>query len=231
MESYTENMNTNTGKPKAFFVVSAWNNDVGWIEEYTNNYLIYDKSLSFEPSDKVIQVKNVGYNIYDIAHYIVNYYENLPDMVAFLEGNPFDHCKKETFNKLIYRTEFTPIEDYSHIPESYAHRKDTDGGYMEINNSWYFASHVTTHGAEVNRYFHSYNDFLDMMFDNPEHPEWIRFSPGGQYLVPKENILFYSKDFYKKIMGFVNYHRIPSEGHAIERCLYYIFTNKWGEKK
>jgi hypothetical protein len=218
-------------KPKAFLVVSAWNNDVSWVGNYTKDYIIYDKSHTLNVSNtKIIQPKNVGYNIWDMGHFITENYDNLPELVAFLNGNPFDHCKKETFDKLIYNDFFTPLEDYSHVAESYAHKKAKDGGYMEINNSWYIQAHCNTYGQEVNKYFKNYNDFLDEMFINPEHPKWIRFAPGAQYLIPKENILYYSKNFYKKIMGFVDYHRIPSEGHIIERALYYIFTNRWQEK-
>jgi hypothetical protein len=89
------------------------------------------------------------------------------------------------------------------VPESYAHKKDVDGGYMEINNSWYVPAHISTYGKEVQKYFTNYNDLLDELFEKPEYPKWIRFSPGGQYIVPKENILFYSIDFYKKIITIV----------------------------
>ena len=219
-------------KPKAFFVVSAYNNDLSWIKDYTDNYVIYDKSNSLEKDRRVFKVKNVGYNIYDICHFILTYYHSLPELTAFLEGNPFDHCKKETFDKLIYREQFTSIEDYSHIKEEGWHKKSPDdGGYMELNNSWYIYSHRKTHGTETNRYFGSYNVFLDQMFEQPEWPTWVRFAPGGQYIVPKENILYYTPTFYHNLAGFVDYHRIPAEGHIIERALYYIFTNKWKERK
>lgn len=220
-------------EPNAFLVVSNWNNDVSWIKNYTNwYYVVYDKSNTLSEKEyNILNVDNVGYNIHDICHFIVENYDVLPELVAFLEGNPFDHCKKETFNKLIYNNYFTPIEDYSDVEESYAHKKDKDGGYMERNNSWYIKSHVQTHGADTNRYIRNYNQFLDLMFENPKYPEWIRFSPGAQYIVPRENIEYYSIDFYKKLMSLVDYHRIPVEAHVIERALYYIFTNKWREKK
>jgi hypothetical protein len=219
-------------EPAAFFVVSAYHNDISWIGNYTKRYIIYDKSHTLNVANtKIIQPENVGYNCYDICHFIIENYDRLPDLIAFLEGNPFDHCKKETFDKLIYNTSFTSIEDYSHIPESYAHKKAEDGGYMEINTSWYLTSHTQTHGIETCRYSGNYNSFLDEIFQNPDHPEYIRFAPGGQYIVPRENILFYSKRFYEKIMSVVDYHRIPAESHMIERMLYYIFTNRWEERK
>jgi len=216
--------------PESFFVVSNWNNDVSWVEKYTDNYIIYDKSNTLPANDRTIKLKNVGYNVYDMAHFIVNNYDNLPELTAFLQGNPFDHCKKETFDRLIYNTCFTPLEDYTDVPESNAHIKDVDGGYMEINNSWYFRTHRQEHGAEVEKYVTSYNRFLDEIFESPEHLKWIRFAPGAQYIVPKENILFYSKEFYRKLMRYVDYHRIPSEGFALERAMYYIFTNRWRER-
>ena len=248
--------------PKAFFVVSNWNNDVSWIKDYTNNFVIYDKSNTLPPSNKVIKIPNVGYNIHDILHFIINNYDNLPELTAFLEGNPFDHCKRETFDKLIYNTKFTAIEDYSHITEDQKdldhvgdafirigntwkcppgdktetrfqpYKRSIDGGYMEINSSWYVFAHRRANGFETAKYFEFFGDFLYEMFDiyRVDHPKWIRFAPGAQYIVPKENILFYSKYFYEKLIGYVDYHRIPAEAHLLERATYSIFTNRWKER-
>lgn len=218
-------------KLKTFFVVSQYLNNVSWIYDYTDNYVIYDKSNTMAEDTRVIKIEDVGYNIYDYCHFIVNNYNSLPNLTAFLEGNPWDHCKKDIFDKLILGEKFTPIEYYGKYPANAFEQRDEDSGFLEINNSWYIESHIKTHGSRVNRFFDNYNQFLDEMFDNPEHPNWIRFAPGGQYIVPKNNILYYSKDFYKKIMGFVDYCDLPSEAHIIERALYYIFTNKWKERK
>lgn len=218
-------------KPEAFFVVSNWKNDICWIEDYTDRYIVYDKSDTLLAGDKVLKIDNVGYNIYDICHYIINHYDNLPELVAFLQGYPFDHCNRETFDKLIYKEVFTPLESYGMIRANRWEQRTPDGGFMEFNNSWYIVAHQKTQGTEVNRYLESYNQFLIEMFENPEFSAWIRFAPGGQYVVPKENILYYSKNFWKKIMGFVDYCALPSEAHLIERSLYTIFTNKFIEKK
>jgi hypothetical protein len=201
-----------------------------WIKEYTDNYIIYDKTNTLKETDKIKHQKNVGYNIYTIMNFIVENHNDLPDVCVFIKSNVFKHCKKETFDKLINNNIFTPIEDYSHVPESYAHKKDSDSGYMERNNSWYIRSHVQSYGIQTNKYLRSYNQFLDMMFENPRYPNWIRFSPGANYIVPKNNILYYTKDFYEKLMSLVDYCRIPVEAHVIERALFYVFTNKWREK-
>ena len=213
-------------KPEAFFVVSNWNNDLSWITDYTQDYLIYDKSGKLPENDKIIKLNNVGFNIYDIFDFIINNYDDLPEIVAFLQGHPFDHCKRETFDKLIYNTKFTALEDYSHVSESHAHKKTPQGKYLEINTSWY----LVLPKPYKRRYFTSYNQFLDYMFVNPEFPQWIRFAPGAQYVIPKTNILKYSPMFYAKLRSFVAYDSHPMEAHLIERAMHTIFSNQYEEK-
>jgi len=190
-------------------------------------------------SDKIKHQENVGYSGYDFCCFIIDNYDNLPDVCVFIKANVFNrivngrpepHCNKEKFDKLINNNVFTSLESYENIPESYAHIKDVDGGYMEINNSWYIQDHVATHGVEVVKYIHNYNNFMNEIFINYTPPEYVRFAPGGNYIVPKENILFYSKKFWKKLKLYQGYHQMPSEAHTIERALYYIFTNKWEER-
>jgi len=220
-------------KTSAFFIISEWNNDVSWIKDYTENYLVYDKSNTL-PEDilgKVIKRKNVGYNVGDYFNFFIENYDNLPSVMALLEGCPWDHITREKFDKLINNNEFTPLESYEHIPETWINKKGEDGGFTEYNNNWYISAHVQTHGSEVNRYLQSYNQFLFEVFENPVYPKYIRFSPGGQYIVKQENILFYSKKFWNKLLKYVDYTRVPSEGHIIERALYTIFTNKFKERK
>jgi hypothetical protein len=213
-------------------IIARYNENLDWISNLDSNkfdFEIYNKgdnNIKF-PHTKV---NNIGRESQTFIKYIVDNYNNLYDFTAFLQGNPFDHCKLETFNKLIFKKEFTPLEDYSDYPEYYAHKKDVDGGYMEINNNWYIPHLISVYGQYSNKYFTSFNEFLSIMFENPQYSNWIRFSPGGQYLVPKENILFYSKSFYEKLLMFVNYSECPVEAFTIERASYYIFSNKWKEK-
>jgi hypothetical protein len=216
-------------KPKAFFVITQFNYDLSLILSYVDdNYIIYDKSNTLNGDDcHVVKVPNVGYNVYDELHFIINHYDNLPELIAFVKGNFWKHCKVETFDKIIMNECFTPIEDYSDYPEYFAHKKDVDTGYMERNDSWYLMPGLPL----AHRCLDTYNQFLDEAFENPIHPEWVRFSPGGQYLVPKKNILHYSIDFYKRLMGLVDYDQLPAEAHLLERAMFTIFSNKFKEKR
>lgn len=81
--------------------------------------------------------------MYDIFHFIINNYKNLPDVCVFIKGNIFNrtpepHCTLEKFNRLISNNDLTPLESYEHIEQKDNVQKlDIDGGYMEFNNSWY----------------------------------------------------------------------------------------------
>jgi hypothetical protein len=217
-------------KPKAFFVITQFNYDLSLIMNYVDdNYVIYDKSNTLDSNDcHIVKVPNVGYNIHDELHFIINHYDNLPELIVFVKGNFWKHCKVETFNKIIMNEYFTPIEDYSDYPEYFAYKKDVDGGYMEINNSWFL---LPNNFYMTHEYIDTYNQFLDETFENPVYPEFVRFSPGGQYIVPRKNILYYTVDFYKRLIELVNYSQLPAEAHLLERAMYTIFTNKFKEKR
>lgn len=71
---------------------------------------------------------------------------------------------------------------------------------------------------------------MHAVFKNPESQTWIRFAPGCNYIVPKENILFYSNDFYKKLITYVDWCEHSAEAHLLERCMFTIFKNIYNEK-
>ena len=213
-----------------FLVVNQYHYDISWIEDYTDNYVVYDKGGTETPGDKVVELPNVGHNIHTYFHHIIENYDNLADVTIFVKGDVFPrHCKEEKFLRLVNNTEFTPLESYEDVDTSptSAMRLTSDGGYMEINNSWYVPHHVS-------RYFRTYHDFMETIFANPPIPQWVRFAPGANYIVPKENILKYKKRFYEKLNSFIDYdaspeecagrQKIPAECHIIERALYTIWT-------
>jgi hypothetical protein len=116
------------------------------------------------------------------------------------------------------------LESYEHIEQKDKVQKlDIDGGFMEFNNSWYM-------NQLPRKYFNDFNEFVYKVFKNPEIKEWIRFAPGCNYIVPIKNILFYSKNFYKKLMTYVEWSDNPAEAHLLERAMYSIFKNEYGEK-
>jgi hypothetical protein len=93
---------------------------------------------------------------------------------------------------------------------------------MEKNDSWYMR-----HPKHPVKYFESYNDFLDYCFEDPFHPMYVRFPPGGNFIVPKEHILKYPKTFYENLRTFTRHTRVSGEGQLIERALYTIWMGNF----
>ena len=81
------------------WVINAYNGNIDWIKEYTDDVVLYDK-----------KELNVGYNIYDYMDYIVSNYDNLPDVVLFGKDNMLQrHITKQEFDKLVNNRTFTPL--------------------------------------------------------------------------------------------------------------------------
>ena len=179
----------------AFLVVTDFgflpeNLSQSWVEEYTDNYLIYDRVHRFEESDKIKHQVNVGANIYDIFDFISNNYDNLPETIIFCKGNVIPrHCGYEKFKNIINNTNFTTIENY--IRETppyskgiYSFVDETDAYHenpIEVNST---VAHI-----HKSKYIFSYQEMLNSIFENPIFGEYIRFAPGGNHIIPKKDIL------------------------------------------
>lgn len=207
---------------KAFVVISRYQESVEWIKSLTDNYIIYNKGESL-PDYKQILCENVGANQYDIARFIYDNYDNLPDLMAFLQGDPFDHCLPDRFYDLIRRDSFTPI---------FGDRNYPSGEYFEPNTSWYLHEPWQSHKPPCR--FSSFDDYCRYLFSDYCRVASLVFPPGSQFLVEKQRCLFYSREFWKKIIDI-----IPTqpginggrEAHIIERSLQLIFENKYSEVK
>lgn len=232
------------GKITNNFIVASdynWlpeNIEDSWIPKYTDNYLIYDRYHRFPESDKIKHQKNVGQNIYDIFDFIITNYNNLPDATIFCRSciffpkgrtKPLSNgtCNEEFFARVCDNKIFTELHDFisPEVHNGGSSKFDTDGfGFLEINNSWYFS-------CVPGKYYSNLNHFFYDMYENPSCGSYIRFSPGGSYIIPKQNILKYSLKFYERIREILSWDIITGEAHMIERAIYTIFTCDWEVRK
>jgi len=212
---------------KNFLVVSSFNNDLSWIKDRTDNYCIYERgvqnldSYGFK-SDGLLTSLNVGYNIYDYLTYIIDNYEALPSCILFVKGNIFPrHISEEYFDKISNSDIFTPIFEPIRHKESYPMSLILDDtSYLELNTNWYLNHHSV-------KYFNSYNDFLKFIYVDPVIPKYIKFAPGANYIVPRQNILRIPRIFYENLRLFISYTSFPGEAHIIERALATIWTSNF----
>ncbi len=186
------------------WIMNDYHHNREWVEEYTKNAIFYDK-----------KDKNVGSNIYDYMCYIVDNYENLPEIMLFGKTNMLErHISKEEFDKVKNNKVFTPLLTQNHaVYEPICWYED--GVYCELNDYWYLLEHPTKNINSTEKL----KKMLDM-----EKRLYNKFAPGGCYIIPKANILKHPKEFYIKLRDACDWHETPGEAYLIERNLYHIWT-------
>ncbi|MBX4197918.1 DUF3431 domain-containing protein [Candidatus Parcubacteria bacterium] len=214
---------------KNFLVVSHYNNDIRWIPDLTDTYVIYDQSEKSEypktiDISKVIRSKHTGHNISDYLTFIIDNYDALPETTIFGKGNMFPrHVRREYFERVMNNEYFTSLEDIKmHNPQWPKGFFSADGGFCEINNSLYLKA-----PGHPLKYFDSYNDFLEFCFRHPILPRYTRFAPGAMYIVPKAHILKFPKVFYENLRVIVSYVFFPGEAYIVERALHTIWASSF----
>ena len=207
-----------------YWCVSYYDGDVSWLNDFSEgNYHVYLKDVKVPDGidiEKTTTIDNVGYNIYSYMKFIVDNYDHLPELTVFCKNNTFPrHVSKEVFSRLTSRKIFTPIEDISRYKLEYpVSMLSCNNGFMELNTSWWTSHHPV-------KYFHNFYDFWMFIFDVKSFPRYVRFAPGANYVVPRENILLRSKSFYENLMNFVSHDLFSGESHMVERALYAIWTS------
>lgn len=179
-------------------VIAKYKENISWVEELKYPYIVYDKSKD---------IPNVGREAESYLRYIIANYDNLPDYVVFLQGNPFDHllenCSVDYINKSI----------------SYVISSNID--FFNFRSIWYENHNTFTRTREA---------FIKL-FNHPL-PEYDGFTPGAQFIVSRNSILCRSKLFYETIstvMSTVNNTTVSFNNclvcpWTIERLWSYIFN-------
>lgn len=199
---------------ESFLVVSHYQgNDVSWITDYSDFFVIYNQGNEILHSTKVIKQKHLGADLYDKLCFIIERYEELPDVTMFIKSNLFKFISKDEFDLVCHNKTFTPLLTKNHktyMPVCFYDK----GIYWERNDSWYVPTFPS-------KFFTSYDDFSREM--GLPIMEYIPFAPGSNYIVPKENILKHPKSFYVKLMGYIDYTSYSAETQMLERALYTIW--------
>lgn len=200
------------------------------------NTIIYDRTPDDFPNKskidhlgKIIPSPNVGSNPYDIGRYIVDHYDNLPDVMIHIKGNLFEK-PYTTVEKFIYGLNanwFVPLDGVDRIKNDYSYLVNDD--FFSLPMEWErhnftiapLFSPDDLKRTKLYPRISNFVEFLEDLFDIEEHqiPKFISFAPGANYVVPKNCILKYSKNFYKKMMHYTDYNNNPVEAHWFERSL------------
>ncbi|MGV8951666.1 MAG: DUF3431 domain-containing protein [Cypionkella sp.] len=210
-----------------FFCISFYEGDDDLLKYTGGNHRVYFKGEKnravFDDfaAGRKEYVENIGYNIYAYLKFIVDEYDALPACVVFCKNNIYPrHMRESEFARLCARKVFTPLVDHTYwtrlaLPIS---ATSSDDGYLEINNSHYSRD-------RTGRFFSSFNEFFDFVFDSGTTPDYLQFAPGANYVVPRENILLRSRAFYQNLLTFISYEPLALECYFVERALEIIWTS------
>lgn len=200
------------------YIISRYNQDISWVKDYTTDAVIYDRSE--ETLDGIeyntIKVQNRGSDIYDKLTYIIDHYHELPDVAVYTKANLFKYIKREEFDLVKDNTTFTPLLTKYHktyLPTCFY---SEDGMYNEINNQWYLLPHPAENPIKAQELAHFIG--LDRVGD------YVKFAPGSNYILPRENILKHSLWYYTKLKSYLEWSIYPGEAQMIERALYTIWS-------
>lgn len=203
-----------------------YNHNPGWIAGFTDDYLIFDRSNSpdytrnLDP-EKVIKTENKGNVDYDKLLYLVDNYDTLPESFLWIKTNLFKYITEFEFDRLKNRQEFTPLLTQQHT--CYTDQQGwvnyyEEGWYYERNNSWYLN---TEHRP---KYIESFNDWAKI-HALPQNLAYIPFAPGGNYILTREKVHKYSRDYYENMASMLDWTQLPGEAQCAERS----YGLMWGD--
>jgi hypothetical protein len=207
---------------KAFLV--NYNFTPDWILKSDLDYFIVDHSddgidhLAEFDQSKIRKEDNMGQVDYPKLNYLIDNYDNLPEVFLWGKTNLFKSITPEEYDKVKDNQFFTPLLTQNHPTYSDANGVVcyySGGMYHERNNSWYL-------NMIPSKYFMSYGEFAHE-FQLP-NPPYLPFAPGGNYILTKEKVYKYSLDYYKKMASFLPYAREPGEAQMCERSYYAMWN-------
>lgn len=204
-------------------VLVNYNYRPDWLLTSGLDYLIYDRSDSedylkdFDKS-KIIRRENIGQVDFDKLTYIYENYDNLPDVFLWGKTNLFKYISEEEYEKVKDNKVFTPLLTQNH--KTYSDDRGVvceykNNMYWERADSWFF-------GQFPHKYVQSWEEWCDLI-GIPKTP-FIPFAPGGNYILTKEVVHKYSKEFYAKLRDMLPYCPEPVEAQCAERSYFLLWA-------
>lgn len=205
-------------------VLVNYNYDPTWLSNYADPcpVLILDRSDDGVERDlskygKVIKTENKGNVDYDKLSFLVEQYDDLPDVFLWGKSNLLKYVDEPALRSALENPVFTPLLKQDH--KTYSDRFGKvcyyqDGLYHERNDSWYLQEHRP-------KYFNNWNEWA-MEFLLPS-PKYIPFPPGGNFILTKEKVYKYGRDFYDKMRQTMDYTQLPGEAQLAERSYYLLW--------
>lgn len=159
-------------------VVAHYNENLDWLKETKIDKAIFHKGSNSPYGTKL---PNIGREAHTYLYYIVENYNNLKDYTIFCQGNPFDHFK----DMLSFLNNLPLLENIKKYQDIFALTHDSIATDDRSGRPHCYPP--VELGKESDRLFS--NIFKE-----------FPFTPGAQFVVPRQNLLNRSKEFYEKCL-------------------------------
>lgn len=223
-------------------IVARYQEDISWLNPIMNDCVIINKGEPLNIPNEII-TENVGRESHSYLKYIIDNYDNLPDINIFTQGNIEDHRGSNSIPYLfemgkqahIYGKSL-PVTRHESI---YCNKIDTES--YNNNNVWNFKicrkydsafDPAWNYNKKTNKWYleDNYLDnkpvkFIDWFTKHirKDYPNPIYIYNHAIFAVHKNNILKHSKTYYQELCKLVDHHINSTEGHFFERSWFYIF--------
>lgn len=199
--------------------------DPVWLKDYPNlEATLYDRSDDGVERDllqygAVYKTQNIGDVDYDKLGYLIEHYDNLPEIFLWGKSNLLKYVPKEELDAALTKNEFAPLlrKDHRIYADDFGEVNKYEGPiYAERADSWFFNNQEL-----ANKNFQTWETWA-WHFGLPQKT-FIPFAPGGNYILTKEKVHKYSRDFYEEMRSTLPYAMHPAEAHACERSYFLMW--------
>lgn len=202
------------------------NYDPIWLKDYDLDVTLYDRSddgeeYNLQQYGAVYKTRNIGDVDYDKLSYLIENYDALPDVFLWGKSNLLKYVDEATLKAALEKQEFAPLlkKDHHVYEDRFGHVNKYDGKI-------YWERIGVTNGL-----FHT---GLDQMHVG-SWEEWalnmglpieayIPFAPGGNYVLTRDRVRRYGKEFYEKMRSALPYAAHPVEAHMAERTYFSLWS-------
>ena len=191
-----------------------------WLLDSGLNYVIYDRSDSKDylkdfPQERIFYTQNIGQVDWDKLGCLIDNYDTLPDVFLWGKTNLFKYVTEERWSEVKDTKDFTPLLKYDHPAFS-----DPSGVCCYYDQGIYWERSNLLWMGEW-RFYENYPDFA-RAFEIP-YGDFVPFAPGGNYILTKEVVHKYPKDFYARMRSVLPYCSNPPEAHWCERVYFTLW--------
>lgn len=203
------------------YIFARFNEDVSWFsydKNIMNNSIIYNKGNPLNLKNEIF-LENVGRDPGTFFQFIIDYYEDLPDICIFSQGRLDDtyvYGKLGDINSLKQLKKDAIFNSMSPYVEIIGDK--SWGNEWNLNYDWGHDASLYKNKKVIK--------CIDWVIDNVNSnvTNLTKFHTCCIFSVSKEKILFHSKEYYENLLEQVNWSNQCMEQTFVERSLVYIFN-------